>query len=373
MKGLLYKVFLAFAVLSALTFTACKHRPLVDMSNAHYVRVYIDEHLKNVTEGFYDEELERPIYQVPTVMRVMLCDPASGRMVAERYLQSKARDGRGYYLDGYIIAAAGDYDLMIYNFGTETTQLKDENNYRNISAYTNPISPMLYTKLPSSKAEFAPEDIRYDPDHLFVHKQERVHIPLKGHVDTLLTEQGDYFTAHSVVKSYYLQIRVRGVEHLRSAVSLLSGMSGSSILCEGRMNPNDPAVIYFEMKSGHRSKLPLRDPSKDPGAVTDPNGDVSAPTTEVATLYSTFNTFGKIDGVESIYKVTFEFVKTDGSSQTETLVITPLFYTPDAIDHQWILIDHEIEITPPEDPQIEGGGFTPGVEDWQDEQTDIII
>ena len=370
MRTLLHRLIIATAVLTALLLSACQHRHLEDMTNAHYVRVYVDEQLKNVTYGFYDEQLEKPVYQVPSVMHVLLYDRHTGRMVSERYLQSKARDTRGYYLDGYIVAPPGDYDMMIYNFGTETTQIRNENSFRDIAAYTNPISAMLYTKLPTSKAEFDPKEILYDPDHLFVHAQERVHIPIRGHVDTLRDASGDFITAHSVVKSYYLQIKVRGIQWVRSAVSLLSGMSGSSILHTGQMDPNDPAVLYFDMKSGHRSKIPVTDPNRG-----EDTSETDAPmgTTEIATLYCTFNTFGKIEGQESVYKVTFEFIKTDGKPQVETLIITPLFDTEDARERQWILIDHEIEITPPEQAGNPGGGFTPGVEDWENEETDIII
>ena len=35
--------------------TSCEHRELTDPTDIHYVRVYLDEQIKNVTYGFYDE------------------------------------------------------------------------------------------------------------------------------------------------------------------------------------------------------------------------------------------------------------------------------------------------------------------------------
>ena len=42
----------------ALSLMSCEHRPLETPLNARYVRVYIDEDIKNVTCGFYNEAYE---------------------------------------------------------------------------------------------------------------------------------------------------------------------------------------------------------------------------------------------------------------------------------------------------------------------------
>ena len=51
--------------------TACEHRELSDPNTGHYLRIYVNEQIKNVTCGFYDESLEHPEYQRPYVMRVV--------------------------------------------------------------------------------------------------------------------------------------------------------------------------------------------------------------------------------------------------------------------------------------------------------------
>ncbi len=52
---------------------------------------------------------------------------------------------------------------------------------------------------------------------------------------------------------------------------------------------------------------------------------------------------------------------TYGSKVTADLDITEKFSEPDAIDHNWLLIDGVIEIP---DPPESSGGFSPGVTDW---------
>ena len=45
-----------------LMLNACEHRELSDPNTGHYLRIYLDEEIKNVTCGFYDESLKHPEY-----------------------------------------------------------------------------------------------------------------------------------------------------------------------------------------------------------------------------------------------------------------------------------------------------------------------
>ncbi|MBP3455835.1 MAG: DUF5119 domain-containing protein [Alistipes sp.] len=346
MKRLMRYAALALLLLSA---AGCHRRPLVDIENTHYVRVYIDEELLNVTTGFYDQNNRRPEYATPTVMRVALFDPSTGKVAGERYLRGSGRDERGAFCDGYISADPGDYCLLTYNFGTESTVLRRESDYGSVEAYTNDIAAHLYNYLPSRADADDSERIVYDPDHLFVDGCQRVHIPARNYVDTLRNEQGDYFTARSVVKSYYLQIRVKGMQYASTAVSLLTGMAGSTILHDRGVRSDNPATIYFEMNR---------------------SDDRSARSDDLTTIYTTFGTFGKLPDHDNRLEVAFDFITVDGRALSATIDITDKFSEPDAVEHQWILLDEIIEIP---EPVNSGGGFTPGVGDWGDINTDIII
>ena len=97
-------ILLSIAVLMSIS---CERRELVELSNTHYVRVYLKEDIKNVHTGFHPNAHNRPRYKSPDIMRVLLADPQTGKVKAERFLRTNDSDQRGTYYDGYIVAAAG--------------------------------------------------------------------------------------------------------------------------------------------------------------------------------------------------------------------------------------------------------------------------
>lgn len=342
---------LTTAVLTAtsLLTTQCVRRPLVDVGNTHYVRVYLDEEIKNVTTGFYNPALDKPDYSTPEILRVVLYDQTSNRIAAERYLRNRKVDARGVYYDGYIVAEPGDYRLLTYNFGTESTIIDQSHLYLGATAYTNEISSVLRQSL-SVRAEGDEERIVYIPDHLFVDRNEELTLDYGMDVDTLRDASGDHFTAGSIVLSYYLQVRVKGAQWISSAVGLLTGMAGSATLHDGNAILEDPVTIYFEMQ----------------------RGEVEQGSDE-AFIYTTFHTFGKLPDQNNELQLTFDVRTTDGRALTTTIDITDEFSKPDAIEHQWLLLDTVLTIPEPEEPTGGGDGFVPEVDDWEDIETDIII
>ena len=342
---ILYSSFFIFLL------SACEHRELVDPNTGHYLRIYLDEEIKNVTCGFYDESLKRPEYNRPYVMRVVLADPESGRIVSERYFQSRGQDERGYYIDGYITAKAGTYNLLVYNFGSAVTLIRNEQDYYNMQAYTKPVGSHYLQYLHTSRQEIDEKTIVNEPEHLFHDVGEPIVIPMSNKVDTLKNASGDYFTAHSVVKSYYLQLRIKGIEWVKSAASVMSGMAEATVLHgHEQMVTTNPVNLFFTME--YTGKEVARDGSSS-----------------TALLYTTFSTFGKLPNEQTMLTLNFEFTKKDGTSQVEKIDITSMFDTPMVKDNQWILLEHEIVITPPEGAGT--GGMTPGVDKWDNVESDI--
>lgn len=340
---------------------SCERRPLLELEYTHYVRVYLDEEIKNVTTGFYNQAHKKPEYKTPTVVRVTLSDPSTDKVVAERYLQNPGSDEKGNYLDGYISAAPGNYKLMAYNFGTESTILRNENTYQQAEAYTNEISSYLYGNF-NGKGRDEDEKIVYDPDHLFVDTHEDLTIGYKSEIDTLYNSNGEYFKAQSIVKTYYIQVEVEGAKYISSAVALLTGMGGSSNLYSGQTPNHEPVTIYFDMiKEGLESELRTG---------TDPNSE-----NNTVKMYSSFGTFGKLEGEVSELEMSFDVITTDGRKLSFRRDITEKFYESDAINNQWIIITEKIVIPPP-DPSLPGeggGGFVPSVDEWVNIKSDIII
>ena len=335
----------------------CERRPLMDMCNTHYVRVYINENLKNVTEGFYNENNAKPEYNQPDVLRLILADVETGKERAVRFLRDMGKDERGTYYEGWIIADPGRYNLMVYNFDTETTVVNEYNSYFNAKASTNEIATHLRSRIPSRGLN-QEEKIVYDPDHLFAATCGEIDVPYVEEVDTLLSHEGDYFVAQSIVKSYYIQVKVKGMEYATSSVGLLSGMSGSSWVNGSGMDEEDNVTIYFELQSG----------------VSPAAGIKRDAATGEAIIYTTFSTFGKLPNAENNLEITFDFLTVYGEPHSETLNITPEFLTTDAINNQWLLLNHVIEIPdPPVTPGQGGGGLKPEVDEWGDVNIGIEI
>lgn len=343
--------FLAAIFLTAvLILCSCQRRELVDVGNTHYVRVYVDEHIKNVTEGFYNVDNARPNYKTPQILHVTLADPKTGEVRADRYLRNQGDDERGHYYDGYIICEPGVWNLLAWNFDAEETQISSTGNQFASKAYTDEIAYYLKGRLPSrySKAgEITDEKIVYDPDHLFVASCGNVRIPYTSDIDTLRTPEGEWFRAESIVESWYIQIRVKGMQYVSSSVSLLTGMAAGKWLWNKEMDPSD-VTLFFEMsKSGEASK-----------------------SDDETVIYSTFSTFGKLPQAQNELELTFDFVMSYGT-HSETFNVTDEFYTENALNHRWIILDKVIEIPAPS--KGEGGGFAPGIDKWDDIHSDLII
>lgn len=339
-----------FAVLTA----SCEHRPLEDPVNTHYVRIYVDEDIRNVTFGFYNETYERPTYERPRVMRLVLADPKTGKVVRETYLQKQGTDERGYYIDGYVTVTPGTYNMQAYSFGSAYTKVRNENNFFSMLAYTDPVSDYYKKYLPSLSRSMDMSTIVQQPEHFFHMVEEDYTIGTNSGIDTLRTAGGDYFRAHSMVLSYYIQLKVKGIEWAKSAVSVLGGMAGSSFIHKHRgMVETNPVNVLFTLKQTNRQRRSTDDAT-------------------TAVLYTTFHTFGKLPEQPSVLAVSIEFVKRDGSSQVEEIDITEMFNTPMVREKQWILVEPEIELTPPDGADM-GGGLTPGVDDWEEIKSGIIL
>lgn len=313
---------------------SCEHRILTDPRDNHYIRVYLDEEIKNVTCGFYNPDYDRPAYDSPVNLRAALADPESGEIVSERILRGNGEDERGRYIDGYIAAPAGTYSLLIHGVGSATTRIGEMHDFYDMYAYTDPMGE---------------DSCRMQPEHLFREVCGQVTVRNSTQTDTLRNSQGDHFTACSMVLSYFMQVRIKGIEWVNSAAVLMSGMAGSAHMHKpDGMVESDPVDLFFMTKCADRKK------SRD--------SDVST-----AVLYATFNTFGKIEDRSTT--MTIEFLKTDGTSHTEVFCLDEMFETSLVRDNRWILLEREITITRPEGT----GGLRPGVDEWKDKEADVAM
>lgn len=351
-RGWTYSLVWIFCVVTY-GLVSCEHRPLEDPSQfekGRFLRVYLDEQIRNVSFGFYDESKQTTDYQSPVLLRVICADPHSGNVVTERYLHDTGRDERGYYIQGYVSAPEGEYDLMAYSCDVMNVVFRHPYNSHWLLAQSQEVSGNDADRIFATRGDETPvEPICYQPGHLFVSTMEGVKFDAQNN-DTIFTELGSHPVAETIVKTYYMQVNVKGVEYVKSAVALITGMSGTKYLHDGEMVHENPVSIYFGLQNGL---------------------DKTRIDNETRVAFSTFNTFGKLPDVEGYIEISFEFKTIYNTVQTETFRVTDLFETPMVKDHQWIIIDKVIEIVPPEGET--GGGLSPGVGDWEQIEGSIII
>ena len=278
---------------------------------------------------------------LPEVMRVDLYNPQTGAIEYTDYVGPTG---------GYIHPAPGDYDLVIYNIGTESTQIRNESDFNRIEAFTSEVSAFLKGQLAKflasvakSKAERtstkAPEEekVVYEPDHLFVGMAHGINIPIMYENDSQ-REVVIEVDAHSVVETWMVSVtNVIGTEYVSKAVAIISGQVESHFI--GKEEKSDKSVsIYFEMEVDKESN----------------------------DLIGRFNTFGK-HPLETGY-LSFDVNVTDTGGNDHHFhfnVDSQFMNNPD--NH--IKVEEEVEV---EEPQS-GGGFDPSVEDWEHISTDIIL
>lgn len=345
-------------LMSVCVLTSCEHRPLedpIDFSKGRFLRVYFNEHIRNVSFGFYDASKQPSNYQSPVLLRVVCADPLSGEVVTERYLSDYGRDEKGYYIQGNISAPEGAYKLMAYTCDVEHVNFLYEYSFHSLMAYSVELSSSEANRVFPTRDEnvLINEPIHHQPGHLFVANVDNVYFGPEVLSDTIFTEAKSHPVAETIVKTYYMQVNVKGVEYVRSAVALITGMSGGKRIYNNEMLTDEPVSIFFSLNNGL---------------------DKARTDKETRVAYATFNTFGKLPDVEGYIEISFEFKTIYNTVQTETFRVTDLFETPLVRDNQWIIIDKVIEIVPPEgEEDVTGGGLSPGVSDWEQIEGSITI
>ncbi len=326
--------------LCVLILASCERRPLVDLGHRTYINVRVNiDAISNVTCDIYNEKIAVPEIK-PIAMHVLFFDEDTKEVAAESFISDISYDENGSrVLSGNISIMPGDYKVLVYDFGTETTIVKDYYHWDDCLAYTNEISPALKRSL-ISKANKSLEDayVIHEPDHLVVAAKEHENIPYHHDVHTVDAE------ARSVVESYYLQIKVVGLEYVSSAQAILSGMVNGNMISSNTKIAEPQATIWFDMEKSDDKGVPV--------------------------ICTIFNTFGRIEDSENELEVTFDLKTHDGRTVQRSFDLSELFLSPDCINHHWLLLDETITIDP---PQVEGGGFAPEVNDWEEEHRDLYI
>ena len=313
--------YILLVALAALLAVACQRRPMEE----EYLRVYLNLEIDKSIVNHEVKEGE------PGLMRVVFFDHYTGEYLSHDFVS---------YKGGYIFAPYGDVDMVVYNYESGETHIRNSYSWTAMEAYTDEISDQQrsrFTRYILSRVESRPsyDDIRLTPDHLFVAHQLNIRIPRHITNDVFIINA----TAKTVVESWTIDIKnVKGMEWVSSMSMMLSGQIGTHYVATNTPSTN-PVALYFDVTETQRSETALT---------------------------SKFTTFGreKTSGEQAILSVLF--YDTAGH---------PYLYNFDVSDQmennpsQHIVLDGEIDVPKPE----VGGGFKPSVDEWEDIEYDIRI
>lgn len=335
----------AFILASAFS---CIRRPLEDMIEQVAIRVDVNvKTVANVSCDIYNENI--PVPSVNTdMMRVMVYDPGTKNLLTQSFISSKTIENGDQVLSGMLNISYGNYDFLIYNFDTPTTQVTGESSEESILGYTSEIPEAMRTRYLGTKAsDYENVHINYEPDHLLVAREHNLRVSPR---DTLIVIKT---TAQTIIDTYYIQIHVEGMQYASSATAIINGLSPSNHFGLNERTEDPTAAVCFDMVKSTDFRFPGE------------NKDV---------LCAVFNTFGKIPDATSNLHVTFNVIDVAGNLQQRDINLDTVFKSQDAIEHHWLLIDETWVIQKPDDtPQNSGGGFKPVVDDWEEEQADIVL
>ena len=335
------------AALLLLTVTACQRRPL-EMSSVS-INLNLRIKLNVQVNGQYQELPE------PEMMRVMFFNPETDNLITESYLPAKG---------GRITLPPGKYKYIGYNFDTESTLLRNDRNFNSIEAYTNEvpkslkasmINAILYGKKTNTKADddetewaeaveqMEENPVVYEPDHLFVSRKDVEILNIDG-------DQTIEADAETIIETWKITLRIKNAKYIASAKALITGQIASNFIGlpkeEGKTDTD--VTLLFDMKAGSDSD-------------------------ENDFLEGQFNTFGKNPAVESRLWLTIIIKTTGGETLEWHQDITEEYTTDMAHEEQIIQLEDEIEVPEPANPEGGGGGFQPGVDDWNEENVPIDI
>ena len=193
----------ALVLTMAMLAASCQRRPFAE----HTTEVNLVLNVK--TDIVINDEVP-----MPETMRIGLYETDGGSVQYTDYISSTG---------GLIHPKPGTYDLVVYNIGTESTQIRNEKSHDDIEAFTSEVSSFLKSQLgkflekraqaqAKAEPEAKEEKIVYEPDHLFVGHLRQTEIPA-------LLEDGEDIEihlnvdAHSVVETWNVDIpNVDGVE-----------------------------------------------------------------------------------------------------------------------------------------------------------------
>lgn len=334
-------------LLALVPMLACERRPLYDPESAVGLKVrLVTDGIHNVTCDIYNPNVEVPAI-TSEMLRIFVYDQQGDRVLSQGFASKKSIENGYEVFREPLQLSVGSYKLLSYNFDLDLIRITQESSYNTIEASTIEVPQYYHQRFGSRAGEIG--NIYYPPEHLMVARAPELTIEEQQTVRNIELD------AHTIVDTYYVQIRIKGAENMAknaSCQAVLTGVSPANCFGPNIRNYNEPSSIYFEM---HRNT--------DPNTPQGGNEDV---------LCALFNTFGKIPTASSELQITLSVLTKDGKTHQKVVDMSSIFESEEAREHHWLLIEEEWEIPK---PIVEGGGggFTPEVDEWEDVEETIPI
>lgn len=304
---------------SLLMLTGCSRRDILDDYPVSGVEISLD--WNGVTN------------KLPEGVRVIFYPKnAEGRKI-DTYLSVKG---------GKVKVPPGRYSVVVYNYDTETVQIRGEEAYETIEAFTGHCNGLGIA---------GTEQLVWGPDPLYVVR-----------IDDLKIENSEEelqlnWKPKLVVKTYSFKLKVQGLEYVSSIVGSIEGMSSCYDLGLGCGKAGD-SPIYFAARVSA-------------GEVT-----------------GSFTVFGTSEGVISragnAIKLTLAFVKTDNKVQKMEVDITEVIANSESggsggdddgdepFKEIELPVEDEVKVDKPDSSGGGDGGFDGNVDGWGDDEEVIL-
>ena len=305
-------VLLAAAVLAVLSLTSCEHKDLC-YDHYHNTKIQVVFDWKNAPDA------------TPETMRLYLFPIDGGRPRTYEFID---------YRGGHVNVPAGRYKALCVNSDTESVLYRNTDSFDGFEAYA-PEGVLNVGGSPAPRAEgTSGERIAGSPDRLY---SDRLY-------DLVIepSKESQTVTLYPALSVWRYRVTITNVSNLKyispdGVSGALTGMSGGMLVGRNELT-SDPVTVPF-------------------GVVSD----------GTSTLTADFLVFGQTGPEDPVHKLVIYVIMSDGRRNYYTFDVTwQVDGAPDPRDVH-IMLDG----LPLPKPIVNGGGFHPTVDEWQNVEVDV--
>lgn len=316
----------------------CEFRPLEEPNRGVSVNVNVNvKAVSNVTTHIYNDKIPVPeIY--PEAMHVLFYEEGGDKLVSESFITKRKMGSDGSCtMTGFANVLPGTYRMLIYSLSTHYTEVNDYKSWNRINARALEVNDDIMNRYKTLKIQNSRTSpmVTHTPDHVVVARNAAEKIPFYTDSYTIHAE------ATTVVETYYLQIKVDGLPYVGTARAYLSGMASGNLLSKNEPIADPESILYFKLEKSEDQGEPV--------------------------LCAVFNTFGRLEDSVNNLSITLDVSTVDGRSESYTYDITDLFHSELCQKYHWLLLEEKMQVQKP----TGGGGFTPGVTDWEEDNHQV--